>query len=62
MLNYGVTFDLGSTKVCLRAIFETYSSYIKDIRVAVTYYYVYVYLIVLFPLTAVLQFINLTVS
>ena len=62
MLNHGVTFNLGSAKVCLPSIFETYFSYYKDIWIAVTYYYIDLYLIVLFPLTTMLQLINLTTS
>ena len=50
MLNHAVTYNLGSTKVCLCAIFETYFSYCKDICIAVTYYLIYFYLIVLFSL------------
>ena len=41
MLNHGVTFNLGSAKVCSPAIFEIYFSYHKDIWIAVTYYYIY---------------------
>ena len=37
MLNHGVTFKLGSSKVCLPAIFEIYFSHDKDIWIAVTY-------------------------
>ena len=36
MLNYGVTFNLGSAKVCSPAKIETYFSYKKDIWIAVT--------------------------
>ena len=43
MLNDGVTFFLGSAKVCSPAIFETHFSYHKDIGIAVTYYYIYYY-------------------
>ena len=49
MLNHGVTFHLNSAEVCSLAIFETYFSYRKDICIAVTYYYIYFYLFVLFP-------------
>ena len=63
MLNHGVAFNLGTDKeVCSPAIFETYFSCHKDILIAITYYYIYFYLIVLFPLTAILQLINLTAS
>ena len=51
---------LGSAKVCSPAIFETYFSYQKNIWIVVTVYYVYFYLIVLFPLPAILQLINFT--
>ena len=51
MLNHCVTLIFGSVKMCSPAIFE--SLYHKDIWIAVTYYYIY--LIVLFPLTAVLK-------
>ena len=36
MLNHGVTFNLGSAKVCLPAIFETYFSHDKEILIALT--------------------------
>ena len=52
MLNHGVTFNLSSAKVCSHAIFETYFS-----CKLITDYYMYLYLIVLFPLTAVFQLI-----
>ena len=55
MLNHGLTFNLGSAKEFFPAIFETYFSYRKDTWIAVTYYYIYFYLIVLFPLTAILH-------
>ena len=47
-------------KVCSPAIFETSSSYDKDIWIAATDYFMHFYIIVLFPLTAVLQLINFT--
>ena len=40
------------------AIFEICFSYDKDILIAATDYYMYFYIIVLFPLTAVLQLIK----
>ena len=61
MLNHGVTFNLGSAKVCSPAIFETCFSYHKHRWIAVTYYYIYFYLIVLVPLTAILKFYKLVV-
>ena len=62
MLNHGVTFNLGSAKVCSPAIFEICFSYHKDIWIAVTYYYIYFYLYVPFPFTAILKLKNLTAS
>ena len=64
MLNYGVIFNLGSTKVCSAAIFETYLSYDKDIWIAAIDYYRVFYLIGLFTLTTILQYIimNFTAS
>ena len=50
MLNQDVTFNLGSVKVCSPAIFDAYFSYYKDRLIAVTYYYIYFYLLVKFPL------------
>ena len=62
MLSHGVIFDLGPAKVCSPAIFETYFSYDKDIWIAVTDNYMYLYLLVLFLLVAILQSINFTAS
>ena len=36
MLSHGVTFNLVSAKLCSPTIFETYFSYNKDVRIAVT--------------------------
>ena len=48
---------------CSHAIFEICFSYTKDIWIAATDYYMYFYIIVLFPLTAaILQLINFTAS
>ena len=58
-MHHGVTFNCGSAKVFLPAIFETCFSDDKDIWIAATDYYVYFYIIVLFPLTAILQLIKL---
>ena len=57
MLSHGVVFNLGSAKVCFRTIIETYFSYDKDIWIAVTdhYRYMYFYMVVLFLLIALLQ-------
>ena len=62
MLNHGVTFNLCSDKVCSLTIFETYFSYHKDVGIAITYYYIYFNLIMLFPWTDISQLINLTAS
>ena len=53
--NFDFTFDLGSACMFSNAILETYFSYYKDI----TDYYMYVHLIVLYPLIVILQLINL---
>ena len=58
-MHHGVTFNFGSAKVCLPAIFETCFYYNKDLWIA-TSYNMYFYIIVLFPLTAILQLINFT--
>ena len=49
-MHHGVTFNFGFAKVCSPAIFERSISYDKDIRIAVTDYYMHFYLIVLLPL------------
>ena len=46
--------------MCSPAVFETYSSYDKDIWIAATDYDMVFYLIVLFQLPAILQLINFT--
>ena len=61
-MHQGMTFNIGSAKICSPAIFETRFSYDKDIWVAATDYYIYFYIIVLFPLSAILQIINFTSS
>ena len=48
--------------LCSPAIFETPFSYDKDIWIPATDYYMHFYIIVLFPLTAILQLINFTAS
>ena len=53
---------MGSAKVGSPAIFETYFSYHKDIWIAATDYYMLLFVIVLFSLTAMLQLINFTAS
>ena len=58
-----LVFNLGSAKVCLPVIVETYFfSCDKDIWIAITDYYIYFYLILLFLLVVVLQLINFTAS
>ena len=54
-MHHSVTFNFGSAKVCSPDIFETCFSYGKDIWIAATDYYLHFYIIVLFPLTAILQ-------
>ena len=61
-MHHGVTFNFGSAKVCSPTIFETSFSYDKVIWIAATDYYMHFYIIVLFPLTAVLQLISFTAS
>ena len=62
-MHHVATFNFGSTKVCSPSIFEMSFSYDKDIWInATTDYYMYFYIIVLFPLTTVLQLINFTAS
>ena len=55
-MHRGVKFSIGSAKVfTCQLIFETGFSYDKDIWIAATNYYVYFHIIVLFPLTSILQ-------
>ena len=49
-MHHGVTFNFGSAKVCLPAIFETSFSYDKDIWIAATDYSMHFYIIVLFSI------------
>ena len=56
-MHHCVTFNFGSAKVGSPAIFE-----ISLLWVAATVYYMHFYIIVLFPLTSILQLINFTVS
>ena len=51
-----------SAKVCSATMFETSFSYDKDVWIAATDYFVHFYIIILFPLTAILQLINFTGS
>ena len=55
MQHNAVTFIFGPSKVRSPAIFETCFFYDKDIWIAATDYHMYFYIIVLFPLTAILQ-------
>ena len=59
---HGVTFNFDSAKVCSPTIFETYFSCDKDIWIAATDYYMHFYIIVVFPLTPILQLINFPAS
>ena len=61
-MHHGVTFNFDSAKVFSPAIFETSFSYDKDIWIAATDNYKHFYIIVLFPLIAILQLINFTAS
>ena len=61
-VHHGVTSNFDSEKVCSPAIFEGCFPYDKDIWIAATDYYMYFYIIVLFPLTAIPHFINFTAS
>ena len=62
MFHQGVTFNFDSAKVYSSVIFETFFSYNKDISITASDYYMYFYIIVLFPFTATLQLINFTAS
>ena len=46
-MHHGVPFYFGSAKVCLPALFKTCLR--QDIWIAASDYYVYFYMIVLFP-------------
>ena len=48
--------------MCSAAIFETSFSYDKGIWITATDYYMHFYIIMLFPLTAILQLMNFTAS
>ena len=61
-MHHGVTFNFGSAKVCSPAMFETFFSYDKDIRIAATDYCMHFNIIVLFPFTAIPQLISFTAS
>ena len=53
-VHYGVTFNFDSAIVCTIVIFETCFYCNKDLLIASTNH-MYFYIIVLFPLTAILQ-------
>ena len=61
-MHHGVTFNVCSARVCSPAIFETSISDDKDIWIAAIDYYIHFYIVVLFPLTIILQLISFTVS
>ena len=61
-MHHGVTFNFGSANVCSPVIFETSFFYSKDIWIAATDYYLHLYIIVLFPLTAIPQLIHFIAS
>ena len=61
-MHHGVTFNFDSAKVCSPVIFETSVSYDKDIWIAATDYYMDFYIIVVFPLTTIIQLISFTAS
>ena len=55
-MHHGVTFNIGSAKVCSPALFEKCFSYCKDLWITATAYCIIIlYLIVLVSLTAILQ-------
>ena len=53
-----VTFDFVSASIFSKATFQTCFSYLKAIWIAVTDYYVYFYLIMRSPFTAILKLTN----
>ena len=57
-----MTFSFGSGKVCSHSMYVTYFRYDKDIWIVAVDYDVYLDIIVLLPLTAILQLINFTAS
>ena len=61
-MHHGVNFNFGSDKVCSPAIIQTSFTYDKDIWITANDYYMHFYIIVLFPLTAILQLISFTAS
>ena len=61
-MHHGLTFNFGSAKVCSPAIFETCFSNDKDIWIAATDYCIFFHIIVVSPLTAILQLVKFTAS
>ena len=57
-MHHGVTFKFGSAKVCSPAILKMCFSNDKDIWIVATDYCMYFYIIVVFPLAAVLYLIK----
>ena len=57
---YGVTFDLAVVTLTIKICFCFFND--KDIWIAATDYYMYFDIIVVFPLTAILQLITFTAS
>ena len=60
-MHHGVTFNFDSAKVYSPAIFETSFSYDKDMWIAANDYYMHFYIIVLFPMTAILQLMSVLI-
>ena len=60
MHHHAVIFD--SAQMCSPAIFDSCFSYDKDLWIASTGYCRDLYIIVLFPLRAILQLMNFTAS
>ena len=52
-----MVLPFSSAKVCSSAIFETSFFYDKDVWIAAIDYYMHFFIIMLFPLTAILQLI-----
>ena len=54
-MHHDVTFNFDSAKI-------VHLQYLRHILIAATDYYMHFYIIMLFPLTAILQLINFTAS
>ena len=61
-MHHGVTFNFGCASECVHLLYLRHISHDKDIWIAATDYYMYIYITVLFPLTSILQLINFTAS